>query len=72
MTALTPMPFSGADRVSTSEAGSLRGRLSRWLAERRRRARLAHELSQLSDRDLTDLGIGRGDFPAILDGTYRL
>lgn len=42
-------------------------RFDEW---RRRRALLA-ELMSLSDRDLTDLGIGRGDFPAILDGTYR-
>lgn len=42
-------------------------RLERWS---RRRALFA-ELSRMSDRDLADLGIGRGDFPAILDGTYQ-
>lgn len=46
------------------------GALLRFEAWRRRRAELA-ELAALDDRDLADLGISRGDFHAILDGTYR-
>ncbi len=37
---------------------------------RRRRRELA-ELARLDDRDLADLGITRGDFRAIVAGTYR-
>ncbi|MGH7102457.1 MAG: hypothetical protein ACREFJ_08670 [Acetobacteraceae bacterium] len=46
-------------------------RLAAWLGERRRRARLAHELSLLGDRELTDLDISRADFPAIIRGTWH-
>ena len=56
---LEHLPHSVRDRAVS--------RFDEW---RRRRALLA-ELMSLSDRDLADLGIGRGDFPAILDGTYR-
>ena len=71
MTALAPMPFDDFENVSSAGAGSLRGRFGLWLVERRRRNRLARELSELSERDLSDLGIGRADFPAIIRGTYR-
>jgi len=66
---------SFTDRLTTglAKAGSrsFRVRVAAWQAERRRRATIAHELSLLSERDLTDLGIGRGDFPDIIRGTYR-
>ncbi|HTU54489.1 MAG TPA: DUF1127 domain-containing protein [Acetobacteraceae bacterium] len=65
------MPFDDFENVSSAGTGSLRGRFGRWIAERRRRRQLAHELAQLSDRDLTDLGIGRADFSAIIRGTFR-
>src|SRR5437870_3405858 len=42
------------------------GRLRAWLGHRAVRA----ELHQLDARTLADLGINRGDFPAILAGTY--
>lgn len=71
MTAFSPIPFEHSGNVSNTETGALRGRFSRWLAERRRRNALAHELAQLSDRDLSDLGIGRADFSAIIHGIYR-
>ncbi|MGH7079787.1 MAG: DUF1127 domain-containing protein [Acetobacteraceae bacterium] len=54
-----------------SRRGSRRLRLAAWLGERRRRARLAHELSLLDDRELTDLGISRADFPGIIRGTWH-
>ncbi|HUC16396.1 MAG TPA: DUF1127 domain-containing protein [Acetobacteraceae bacterium] len=71
MTAFSPIPFEPSDSISSAGTGSLRGRFSRWLAERRRRNALARELAQLSERDLSDLGIGRADFSAIIHGTYR-
>jgi uncharacterized protein YjiS (DUF1127 family) len=33
--------------------------------------RQLNQLYQFTDRELQDLGIGRGDFPAIMRGTYR-
>ncbi len=71
MTALVPMPFDDFENLSSAGTGSLRGRFGRWLEERRRRSRLARELAELSERDLSDLGIGRADFSAIIRGTYR-
>ena len=41
--------------------------LRTWLA----RELATTELYDLDDRSLADLGITRGDFPAILSGTYR-
>ncbi len=71
MTAYAPISPRPADGFSRGDAVPLGMRLRAWLKERRRRARLARELAQLDDRDLTDLGIGRADFPAIIRGTYR-
>ncbi|HUA77552.1 MAG TPA: DUF1127 domain-containing protein [Acetobacteraceae bacterium] len=71
MTALVPMPFDDLEKVSSADRGMIRGRIARWFAERRRRNELARELVQLSDRDLSDLGIGRADFSAIIRGTYQ-
>lgn len=56
--------------LSTEQSRQLRARFAAWRAERRRRARLALELSRLDARDLADLGISRADFPAIIRGTY--
>jgi uncharacterized protein YjiS (DUF1127 family) len=42
-----------------------------WRAEQRKRARIARELATYTDRELFDLGISRGDIPAIVRGTYR-
>lgn len=36
-----------------------------------RSARGEHELHGMSDRDLADLGIGRGEIPGLLDGAAR-
>jgi uncharacterized protein YjiS (DUF1127 family) len=50
---------------------SIRDRATSRFDEWRRRRALLSELMSMDDRDLADLGIGRGDFPAILDGSYR-
>lgn len=42
-----------------------------WREERNRRQRLWQELASLSDRDLADLGFGRADFAAIVEGHFR-
>jgi uncharacterized protein YjiS (DUF1127 family) len=41
-----------------------------WRAERRERARIAHELASYTDRELFDLGIQSADIPAIVNGSY--
>jgi uncharacterized protein YjiS (DUF1127 family) len=60
------VPESLADRLT---------RLARWIADwrerRRRRAQITRELLSYTDRELFDLGITRGDIPAIVNGTYR-
>lgn len=69
------------DRASRPHRSGVRGLLDtaaravrehsvqRFQDWRRRRRELA-ELMRLEDRDLADLGIARGDFRAIVDGTY--
>ncbi len=49
----------------------LGARFRAWRQRRRERARIARELYGYTDRELFDLGIGRADIPAILDGTYK-
>lgn len=62
-TLVNSLPTTGAHgAVHTGGAtGSLLGRMSGWLAEQRRYRRTVAELSTLSDRELADIGITRGD-----------
>jgi uncharacterized protein YjiS (DUF1127 family) len=46
-------------------------RFSEVRAERRRRARDFHALSESTDRQLWDMGISRADVPSVVNGTYR-
>ncbi len=62
---------SAAGLVSAERRPSLKARFLAWRERRRERARIARELLSYTDRELFDLGITRGDIPAILDGTYR-
>jgi uncharacterized protein YjiS (DUF1127 family) len=50
---------------------SLGFRLQTYLAEQRRRRRVAHELSTYTDAELAELGFSRFDIPAVAAGTYR-
>jgi uncharacterized protein YjiS (DUF1127 family) len=45
-------------------------RVERALAERRQVRQLARELQMCSDRELGDMGLSRGDIPAVVNGTY--
>jgi uncharacterized protein YjiS (DUF1127 family) len=47
------------------------GRLGASWTARRRRSREIQMLAAFSDRELWDLGLGRSDLQAILNGTYR-
>ncbi len=46
-------------------------RWQRARAQRRKVARITHELEMCTDRELNELGLGRGDIPAVAHGTYR-
>jgi uncharacterized protein YjiS (DUF1127 family) len=47
------------------------GRFASRLAARHRAATEIRQLYQFDDRELQDVGLSRGDFPAIMSGTYR-
>jgi uncharacterized protein YjiS (DUF1127 family) len=55
----------------TSRVGIGWLKLPKWVWAWQQRETLRAELLQLSPRTLSDLGISRADFPAILAGTYR-
>lgn len=63
-----------AAQSSLRDAAPRRGigwlKLPKWLRAWREREALRAELQQLSPRTLTDLGISRADFPAIIAGTF--
>ena len=61
-----PSPAANSGAIRSTLALPLPKWLKTWL--QRQADRL--ELSRLDDRSLSDLGINRGDFPAILAGTY--
>jgi uncharacterized protein YjiS (DUF1127 family) len=42
-----------------------------WWRRWTERQRVEAELCRMADRDLADIGLTRGDIPAILDGTLR-
>jgi uncharacterized protein YjiS (DUF1127 family) len=54
-----------------SGIGGKLGRLASRLATRHRVATEIRQLYQFDDRELRDVGLSRGDFPAIMRGTYR-
>ena len=62
---------SHAGSASAHRMHGLVERIGAFFAARRQRAQILRELSELGDRDLHDLGINRGDFDAIVNGTYR-
>jgi uncharacterized protein YjiS (DUF1127 family) len=47
------------------------GRFASRLAARHRAATEIRQLYQFDDRELRDVGLSRGDFPALIRGTYR-
>lgn len=49
----------------------IRQDIARKAAARREYRRVYDELLKLDDREMDELGIGRGDFDAIARGTFR-
>ena len=54
--------------VSLSGLASGFSALRTWTAERRRIGQITRELNRYSDRDLSDMGLTRGDIPAVARG----
>ena len=54
-----------------SGVGVKLGRFASRLAARHRAATEIRQLYQFDDRELRDVGLSRGDFPALVRGTYR-
>jgi uncharacterized protein YjiS (DUF1127 family) len=62
-----------ADSAATRTSGdSLLHRAVAWVAERRRYRRTLNELLALSDRELDDIGIGRGEIEAVARRSARV
>jgi uncharacterized protein YjiS (DUF1127 family) len=73
---ITHEAVSGGRQTATGGSwlaglGAQLAHIASKLAARQRRVRQLNQLYQFTDRELQDLGIGRGDFPAIMRGTYR-
>lgn len=70
---VNPLSSAGAAGRIDQPVGRVLRRLNPWQWLRRwaERETAANELYRLDDRTLVDLGITRGDFPAILSGDYR-
>ncbi len=58
------------DTISFRDVSTGFGRIGVWLAERRKIGRLTRELNRYSDRDLGDMGLTRGDIPAVARGRF--
>lgn len=57
-----------AEPVSFSGPSLLLSRVGTWLGERRKVSQITRELGRYSDRDLADMGLTRGDIPAVARG----
>ena len=54
-----------------SGIGAKLGRFASRLAAPHRAERQIRQLYRYTDRELQDVGLSRGDFPALIWGTYR-
>ncbi len=65
------LPATEKKRGHANSIGDRLGRYASRLAARHRAATEFRQLYQFDDRELRDVGLSRGDFPAIVRGTYR-
>ncbi len=74
-TLVSPLPVTGAQRGAArgrqGSGGSFLERLSGWIAEQRRYRRTLAELSTLTDRELDDIGLNRGDLESVARRSSR-
>jgi uncharacterized protein YjiS (DUF1127 family) len=65
-TTVSTAPVVSVPRYEGSPAFGLRA-LSRWFTDRLNRRAVIEELTALSDHELADIGITRGDIPRVFD-----
>ena len=63
--------INAALRESISGASSFFSTLAAAYAARRQRRSAFHELNQLNDRELADLGLARSDIRSVVSGTFN-
>jgi uncharacterized protein YjiS (DUF1127 family) len=70
---LTFLPRAGAGAVAPRGHAGFAGRVAAallWLAGMPKRRAVIAELSRLSDHDLADIGLSRGDLPRVFDAAF--
>lgn len=72
-TLVSPLHASGNERAAhgVRTEGSLLQRLAGWISEQRRYRRTLNELSELSDRELDDIGVVRGELEYVARRSAR-
>ena len=64
-------PRSSAGEANLGLLGGIVMRLGGWLGEQRRYRQTMNELSALTDRELDDIGMSRGDIEAVAERCAR-
>ena len=64
-------PRSSAGEANLGLLGGIVMRLSSWVGEQRRYRQTMNELSALTDRELDDIGMSRGDIEAVAERCAR-
>jgi uncharacterized protein YjiS (DUF1127 family) len=60
-----PLGAAASRTAGASTGNSLLGRLTTWFSEQRRYRQTMNELSTLSERELDDIGLTRGDIESV-------
>jgi uncharacterized protein YjiS (DUF1127 family) len=60
-----PLGAAASRAVGASTGDGLLGRLTTWFSEQRRYRQTINELSTLSERELDDIGLTRGDIESV-------
>jgi uncharacterized protein YjiS (DUF1127 family) len=66
----TAVDFLGVS-LAPKAFSRLAGKFAAFRAAQAERSKISRELNMYSDRDLLELGLSRGDIPAVASGTYR-
>ncbi len=62
---------TGLWAAARAKLGELRREWQQAAARRQEIARITHELSVCTDRQLADLGLSRGDIPDVARGSFK-
>ena len=67
----TPTNFSAAAPTTFAPAGgSMFGPVGKWFANLMQRRAVIEELSMLTDHELADIGLTRGEIPMVFDQAF--